>query len=132
MQSRWLLLMQIAVAAPVAAQDPDAEIALHGCKKAVIEHVVRAGRSVSVVRFPPGALVWVAKQTGSRVEGAGQYRDAAHTWRDFTYTCTYDHAAATTRVKVQRADDGSARAAQASHDPAPSRSRPASREPHRR
>lgn len=132
MHSRWLMLISIAVAAPVAAQDSGAEIALQGCKNAVIDHVVRAGgRSVSVVRFPPGALIWVAKQTGSRVRGAGQYRDAAHAWRDFTYSCTYDHTDATAQVKVQRAEDGGA-PAQASQETPPAPRMPDARVPRRR
>jgi hypothetical protein len=126
-----MLMPAIMVAAPVAAQDSDAEIVLHGCKNAVIEHIVRAGgRSVSVVRFPPGALVWVARQTGSRVQGAGQYRDAARAWRDFTYQCTYDHTDATARVKVQRAEHASA-PAQASLETPPAPPPAARVPPHR-
>lgn len=121
MYSRWLMFMPaIVAAAPLAAQDPNAEIALIGCKHAVIEEVVQTGgRAVSTVRFPPGAVVWVARQTGSRVEGTGQYRTGERDWHDFTYHCTYDHLHATARVKVQRSAKEAAGASQASRGVSP-------------
>lgn len=135
MQSRWLIVMPaLAVAARATAQDPHAEAALLGCKNAAIAEVVRsAGRSVTVVRFPPGALVWVARQKASRVEGPGQYRIGADDWRDFSYACAYEHATATTRIKVQRAEAGDDGASQAGQSPRSTpRLEPAARAPRRR
>ena len=133
MQKRWLMLMPaIAVATPAAAQHVDAEMAVLGCKNAAIDEVVRSGgRSVSVVRFPPGALVWLTKQQESRVQGPGQYRLGEDDWRDFTYACAYDHATATARIRVQPAEARDAAAAQAGQAPLPM-PQPASRQPRRR
>lgn len=105
MRNRWLFIVPaVAVASSAAAQQPDAEAALLGCKNAAIEEVLRkGGSSVSVVTFPPGSLVWPGK--ASRVEGPGRYRAGAGSdWHAFTYTCTYEHATTKTRVTVQRMD----------------------------
>ena len=135
MQNRWLMLMPaIAVATPAAAQNLDAEMAALGCKNAAIEEVVRSGgRTVSVVRFPPGALVWVTKEKESRVQGPGQYRLGPDDWRDFIYACAYDHATARTRIRVQRAEVRAATASQAGRLPMPMPlPEPAPRAPRRR
>jgi hypothetical protein len=134
MQNRWLVVVPaLAVAAPAAAQDPDVEAALLGCKHAAIEEVVRdGGRAVLTVRFPPGARVWLARQKGSRVEGPGEYRTGPDEWHGFRYVCVFDHTTATTRIKVQRGGDvegdGASSPAGESPQPAPrAQSRPVER-----
>jgi hypothetical protein len=98
---RFVALL-VLLMAPAAAAQNGAEIAVMGCRNAVVKKLRAMQSDADSVRLSPGASVTPKDTRAALVSGTGQYFDkATREWRAFTYDCTYMSRSGNAQASVQ-------------------------------